>query len=546
MNIDGNILEYTGENINLLDTIEIDDLNLGKNENNKKKNLNYSPFKGKNLREKLYDMHSIKNLRINTNEKIKKKSSSKPKPKINNSHFISNNNNIIDAKDILNKKKEIIDNEKTEEIDNENKTNISKKEINPRIQRLYEDYNKRIEKQKKLKTQYDNEEVNKYPYTPHINKKSRQIVTSNPKLNIPIQKRTNEIIQETNEKISNMKNNISTNPTFNPKINNNSNINKTNNEENVFDRLYESKNGVQTEIEKFIEAEKKLKNRKRTLTKEEKECSFHPQTYSNINDNSQFDLNKFIERQNEYLFQSHSKLYNLKKKIEKSEKEKLTFNPDTSYTSTSNAAIKIDVQRQGESLLQKLDRMIYEYQENKEKLKQNLDSYYNNFSFSPEINYNYNGNYILRNSINLCNKSFSNYPKKVLNKSLSSDKIIVNQKKYVNHKYDYVVSKYFFDNDLIKRIDDNRNKKIINNLKKKEEKEMEELKECTFTPQINKSFDFNNIVEKNNNYSQIKGENSYTQLQMKKISYESNNNMNNNYSYNNFNNSENYNVNNFY
>ena len=37
MNIDGNILEYTGENINLLDTIEIDDLNLGKNENNKKK-----------------------------------------------------------------------------------------------------------------------------------------------------------------------------------------------------------------------------------------------------------------------------------------------------------------------------------------------------------------------------------------------------------------------------------------------------------------------------------------------------------------------------
>ena len=342
-----------------------------------------------------------------------------------------------------------------------------------------------------------------------------------------------------------MKNNISTNPTFNPKINNNTNNNKTNNEESVFDRLYESKNGIQTEIEKFIEAEKNIKNRKRTLTKEEKECSFHPQTYSNMNDNSQFDLNQFIERQNEYLFQSHSKMYNLKKKLEKVEKEKLTFNPDTSYTSTSNAAIKIDVQRQGESLLQKLDRMTYEYVENKEKLKQNLDSYYNNFSFTPEINYNYNGNYILKNSINLCNKSFSHYPKKVLNKSLSSDKIIVNKKKYVNHKYDYVVSKYFFDNDLIKRIDDSRNKKIIDNLKKREEKEMEELKECTFAPKINKNFDMNIVAEKNN-YSPIKGENTYTQLQMKKISYESNNNMNNNYSYNNFNNSENYNVNNFY
>ena len=218
MNIDGNNFEYTGENINLLDSIEIDDLYLDNNENNKNKHINYIPYKGKNLREKLYDMHSTKNLRINTNEKIKKKSSSKPKPKINNSHFISNNNNIIDAKDILNKKKEIIENEKKEEIDNENKTNISKNEINPRIQRLYEDYNKRIERQKKLKTQYDNEEINKYPYTPQINKKSRQIVTSNPKLNIPIQKRTNDIIQETNEKISNMKNNISTNPTFNPKI----------------------------------------------------------------------------------------------------------------------------------------------------------------------------------------------------------------------------------------------------------------------------------------------------------------------------------------
>ena len=545
MNIDDNLFEYTGENINLLDSIEIDDLYLGYNENYKNNKQNYSANKNKNLREKLYDMHSTKNLRINTNEKIKKKSSSKPKPKINKSNIISNNNNIIDAKDILNKKKEIIESEKKEETENENKIHNSKKDINPRIQRLYEDYNKKIEKQKKLKSQYDNEEINKYTYTPQINKKSRQIVISNPKLNIPIQKRTNEIIQETNEKISNMKNNISTNPTFNPKINNNSNINKTNNEENVFDRLYETKNGIQTEIEKFIEAEKNIKNRKKTLTKEEKECSFHPQTYSNINDNSEFDINKFIERQNEYLFQSHSKLYNLKKKIEKSEKEKLTFNPDTSITSTSNAAIKIDVQRQGESLLQKLDRMIYEYQENKEKLKQNLDSYYNNFSFSPEINYNYNGNYILKNSINLCNKSFSNYPKKILNKSLSSDKLMINKKKYINHKYDYVVSKYFFDNDLIKRIDDNRNKKIIDNLKKKEEKEMEELKECTFVPKINNNFDFNNIIEKNN-YSPRKGENSYTQLQKKKILYESINNMNNNYNYNNFNNSENYYVNNYY
>jgi hypothetical protein len=147
--------------------------------------------------------------------------------------------------------------------------------------------------------------------------------------------------------------------------------------------------------------------------------------------------------------------------------------------------------------------MIYEYQENKEKLKQNLDSYYNNFSFSPEINYNYNGNYILKNSINLCNKSFSNYPKKILNKSLSSDKLMINKKKYINHKYDYVVSKYFFDNDLIKRIDDNRNKKIIDNLKR--ENKEKDLLLMTYQNIIKngQNYHMNNNNLKNNNLNNI-------------------------------------------
>ena len=47
--------------------------------------------------------------------------------------------------------------------------------------------------------------------------------------------------------------------------------------------------------------------------------------------------------------------------------------------------------------------MSYDYIENKEKIKL-LDSYYNNFSFNPEINYDYNNNYIMRKSFN---KSFS-------------------------------------------------------------------------------------------------------------------------------------------
>ena len=550
MNNEGNVFEYKGKNINLLDTLDEDDLYKENNESQSQNILKENFF-----REKLYNMHSASNLRINNNEPIKKRSSSKPKPKINkrnnnsnlNSHYdrSDTNNNVIDINDLIVQNKE---NNNEKEKENKNK----KKEINPRIQRLYEDHNKKLEKQKKLKTQYDNDEMNKYSYAPKINKKSRKIVTSNPKLNKPIQKRTNEIIQETNEKINQLKNHINPN-SFNPKINY-SFSNNLKKEENVYERLYEPKKGIQNEIEKFIKSEKDIKQRKKNITNDEKECSFHPKTYSNINNNSQFNINKFIEKQNEYLFQSHSKMYNLKKKIEKSEKEKNTFNPNTSFTSTSNAAIKIDIKRQGESLLEKIDRMTYEYAENKEKLKKNLDSYYNNFSFSPEINYNYNNNYLLKNSTNynFINQSFSGIKKKTLKKSMSSDKLII-PKKYINHKYDHIVSKYILDDDLIKRIDENRNKKYIENLKRKEERELKELKECTFAPKINTNFNINNINEINSYYSPNREENSYTGLKKKKILYDSCNNINNNYNFtenyhpNNYNNySQNYDLNNNY
>jgi hypothetical protein len=534
MNIDGNILTYTGKTIELLDTIEDDDLNLMNNEN---KNMNYYPYQGRNMRKKLYDMHSAKNLRINIGKEKRNFTYNKTKNSINKPLKKENNNEdynkVIDAQDILKRNKEY-----NEELENENKT-ISKGEINSHLQRLYEDYSKKLEKNKKLKSEKEYEEINKYSYTPKINDKSRKIVISNPKLNKPIQKRTNEIIKETNDKIYRMKKEITLNPKFTPQINYNNNIKIG---EKVFERLYEpiNKNRIENEIEKFIKAKQNLKNRK--LTKEEKECSFHPQTYSNLNDNSKFDINKFIQKQNEYLFKSHSKKYNLKKNLELIEKKNNTFNPNFSFTSNSNATIKVNVQRQGESFIEKIDRMSYEYIGNKEKIKL-LDSYYNNFSFNPEINYDYNDNYILRKSFN---KSFSNHPKKMLKKSFSSDKMIVNDKQYVNHKYDHIVSKYFFDNDLIKRIDDIKNKKYIENMKKKEEKENEELKECTFTPKINSNYNFRTFNEKNY-YSPKKEENSYYDLKRKKILYDSYNNkyMNTNYYYQN-NNNENINSNSFY
>ena len=75
MNNEGNVFEYKGKNINLLDTLDEDDLYKENNESQSQNILKENFF-----REKLYNMHSASNLRINNNEPIKKRSSSKPKP----------------------------------------------------------------------------------------------------------------------------------------------------------------------------------------------------------------------------------------------------------------------------------------------------------------------------------------------------------------------------------------------------------------------------------------------------------------------------------
>ena len=86
------------------------------------------------------------------------------------------------------------------------------------------------------------------------------------------------------------------------------------------------------------------------------------------------------------------------------------------------------------------------------------------------------------------------------------------KEKYVNHNYDYIKSIYRNDSKLLERIKEQNEKKIKRLEEIKRENEMKKIKECTFSPLINKSktkksYDnkLNNKINiSNNNYKHVK------------------------------------------
>ena len=74
----------------------------------------------------------------------------------------------------------------------------------------------------------------------------------------------------------------------------------------------------------------------------------------------------------------------------------------------------------------------------------------------------------------------------------------------MNHKYDYVQSLYKNDDQLLERIKDQTDKKLKKYERIKTEQSNEELEECTFKPDINKTINKN---KKQRNYkSKLIGE----------------------------------------
>ena len=84
-------------------------------------------------------------------------------------------------------------------------------------------------------------------------------------------------------------------------------------------------------------------------------------------------------------------------------------------------------------------------------------------------------------------------------RKIQKEKREKNQKKYINHKYDYIKSLYKNDKFLLERIKEQNNKKLKKYEKIKKEQNKEKLEQCTFKPDISKTSHKNILRNKNFN-----------------------------------------------
>ena len=254
----------------------------------------------------------------------------------------------------------------------------------------------------------------------------------------------------------------------------NCNINTKNNLD-IYSRLYN----------------KQINNKKQNLTQEKNNkelCAFKPVLDSQLKLKTSLKCyDNFIKRQesfNKYLMQKKICLTN---DIIQKENKKFTFTPNTSCTSNSKYSIKLEAQRCDESSLDKANRMVYDSVKKIEEKNNELNLLYNErYSFTPLINKNHK----ITRSL-----SFFTPNKKIKNFIIKEKEHSEKQIKYVNHQYDYIKSCYKNDDDLMKRLVEEKEKrtKKIDNIRKEKDDELHE--KCTFKPKINK------VSEHRNTYS---------------------------------------------
>ena len=520
---DENSIPVLNSNLQIkeLETLVYDDVF-----SNEKNNNNFLDVIEENFNEN-------KKLKITkSNNKYIEKNLNKFKPKYKQKKISSHTNEIINR---LSKPKKfnININEKFNTENNKNypqlNTEKNKKNLNPRILELYEENKKLIEKKEMKKEEQEKAELRKYSYTPKINKRSQKIFNNN---NEPLYKRYKQVMNEHNKNLELLKLDYEEKNSFSPNINKSFNSNHNLYNKSVYERLYETSN------------EKLTRN---NFNENENFYSFQPNLYSQLHHEiiPHSNINNFLSRQNEYNKIQLQKIEKIKQKVIDEEKEKFTFKPFLS-NEMSDYSIKINALREDENFENKIKRISsLDYISN--KAKKIVDEEKKKFPFNPKIN-NYN---------NIVPKVYNE--EKKLKKSFSSDKIKINKtKKYVNHKFDDVVSFYKNDESLMKRINEQKNKKIEEFEKKKNQNKNEELKECTFKPNLNKNFfndnnnneifsskDYENSLmtfllrmkKKDNNNFSLNNNNSYAmnkKIQMQRMNHKNNNNNDKNNNNNNF------------
>ena len=131
----------------------------------------------------------------------------------------------------------------------------------------------------------------------------------------------------------------------------------------------------------------------------------------------------------------------------------------------------------------------------------------NKGSKTPNLSMNTSAKYLIR-SIKKLNKDNND----------KNEKKETTPVKYVNHKYDYIKSLYRNDKNLLARINEHRDKKIKEYERIKTEQNKEKLEQCTFKPDLSKSFHKNNN-QKRKKFKPINDKYIQTEIDNKNSSY---------------------------
>ena len=315
-------------------------------------------------------------------------------------------------------------------------------------------------------------------------------------------------------------------------FNNHSNKNIENNKREFFTKINKNINYKPIKITtKNISNKKKSKNDTHKTNKSfllnktdvfkrnNNNVKFKPEFYTYIKCKTSFEcIDNFLKRQKTYNNYITNKNLNLKNNKNIIDNKIHTFIPNTTITSNSNYSIKLQAKRFNESKNDKAKRMLYNTLKIRKEKKDNIILKHNkSFSFNPNINkYKYK-NKDLTIKKTLTKKSIKN------NKNENNNNKELTPVKYKNHQYDYVKSIYRNDNELLKRIKEQSEKKIKKYEKLKNEYENEKLEGCTFKPDIskthNKSLNYVTKYNKDRNNKNNIGNNSYNEKDNKNFTY---------------------------
>lgn len=325
-------------------------------------------------------------------------------------------------------------------------------------ERLYQDAEAKFLEKERVKREKEEENIANFPFRPQIQASVIKLVGAKSE-KPPIYQRISEIQKEIAENRNNIRlqaENSDLNLTFHPKI-------------NTFSHQLANSRKTRPFSTSFRNDSHQKRYHTATQFASEDKFTFTPQ----ISTHSSNFPNDFLKRQAK--FQENSKLIK-----EKLEKNAFTFTPE--IDKISNFIVASDKSRNQEKIEERLIK-------NKEKnwnLKAKLqEDHYSHYKFEPEIN-EISKNIGKSRSLN---EIAGNSTGIWLKRRKAEEKAAVEEKRNTftpttrkTRKFEYVLSSYKQSENISTGIKERENLKFKRIEEKKREKEYDELKECTFTP----------------------------------------------------------------